>query len=325
MANSTLWRSALTAALGGLLFGFDTAVVAGVTGALTDQFHLTPTLLGVTVSSALWGTIIGSIFGGIPGDRYGRRSALQGLAFLYLISAAGCAFAWDWTSLLVFRIIGGLAIGGSSVLGPMYIAEIAPARVRGRMVGLFQFNVVFGILVAYLSNYLIGLASFGASEWRWKLGVAAIPALLFLLLLFSIPQSPRWLMQKGRRDEAEAALRQIGEPDAAGELAAIAAGLKEDQQTGAETELFARRYRLPVFLAISIGMFNQLSGINAILYYLNDIFAAGGFSKVSSDLQAVAIGFTNLLFTMLAVSIIDRVGRRTLLLIGAVGTAMCLA
>ena len=322
--NALLWRSAVTAALGGLLFGFDTAVIAGVTGDLTRVFNLTPGLLGVTVASALWGTVLGALFGGIPGDRWGRRGALQGLALLYVISALGCALAWDWTALLIFRIVGGLAIGGSSVLGPMYIAEIAPARSRGRMVGLFQFNVVLGILVAYLSNYVVGLAGLGDVEWRWKLGVAALPAVLFLLMLFSIPQSPRWLAGKGRVDEARTVLTQIGETDVAGELKAIVDGIHREELEHSQ-RLFSRQHRLPVFLAISIGMFNQLSGINAILYYLNDIFLKGGFSKVSSDLQAVAIGFTNLLFTMLAMSVIDKAGRRTLLLTGSLGTAACLA
>jgi SP family arabinose:H+ symporter-like MFS transporter len=322
--NSLLWRSALTAALGGLLFGFDTAVIAGVTRDLAATFGLSPEWLGVTVASALWGTVAGALFGGIPGDRWGRRAALQGLAFLYVVSAVGSALAWGWWPLLIFRIIGGLAIGGSSVLGPLYIAEIAPARSRGRMVGLFQFNVVFGILVAYLSNYLVGLAQLGSLEWRWKLGVAAAPAVLFFLTLFSIPQSPRWLAQKGRTEEAEAVLRQIGEENPREQLHAIVASLHEEETQHSQV-LFSRQNRLPVFLAISIGVFNQLSGINAILYYLNDIFLKGGFSKVSSDLQAVVIGFTNLIFTMTAMTVIDRFGRRALLLTGSLGTAACLA
>ena len=196
--NSYLLRSTGVAALGGLLFGFDTAVIAGATHALTDAYQLTPAALGLTVSSALWGTILGALLAGIPGDRYGRRDSLRVMAVLYVISALGCAFAWDWYSLVFFRFIGGLGIGGSSVLGPMYIAEIAPAKWRGRLVGFFQFNVVAGILLAYLSNYLMGLAGFGAVEWRWKLGVSAVPAILFFLLLFGIPRSPRWLISKGR-------------------------------------------------------------------------------------------------------------------------------
>lgn len=322
--KSILWRSAITAALGGLLFGFDTAVIAGVTQDLTRVFQLTPELLGVTVASALWGTVLGSVFGGIPGDRWGRRTALKLLGVLYVISALGSGFAWDWPSLLIFRVIGGLAIGGSSVIGPMYIAEIAPAKSRGRMVGLFQFNVVFGILVAYLSNYLVGLFALGDAEWRWKLGIACLPAVGFVVMLFSIPESPRWFARKGRLEEAEAVLRQIGETNPRYELEAMVLANREEELAQGH-KLFSRQHRLPVFLAISIGLFNQLAGINAILYYLNDIFLKAGFSKVSSDLQAVAIGLTNLIFTMAAITVIDKFGRRALLLTGSVGTAACLA
>jgi sugar porter (SP) family MFS transporter len=322
--NSFLIRSTAVAALGGLLFGFDTAVISGTTGALAGTYHLSPKLLGFTVASALWGTILGSIFAGIPGDRYGRRDSLRVMAILYILSALGCAFAFGWNSLVFFRFVGGLGIGGSSVLGPMYIAEISPAAWRGRLVGFFQFNVVVGILLAYLSNYLIGLAGFGAAEWRWKLGVSAIPATAFLLMLFGIPRSPRWLVAKGRITEARDVLRLLGEEHAEEELQDIIASI--DAEHGhAQEPLFSRKYRRPVLLAVAIGMFNQLIGVNAILYYLNDIFARAGFNKVSSDLQAVAIGITNLIATILAMSLIDKAGRRTLLLIGSVGTAFCLA
>jgi len=322
--NSTLVKSTVVAALGGLLFGFDTAVIAGATSQLTRAFELTPRGLGFTVSIALWGTVLGALLASIPGDRFGRRDSLRVLAVLYLVSALGCAFAPTWSLLVGARFIGGLAIGGSSVLGPMYIAEIAPARWRGRLVGFFQFNVVAGILLAYFSNYVVGLTRGGATEWRWKLGVSAVPAAFFFLMLFRIPRSPRWLAMKGRSAEARGVLEQIGEENIDAELEAMASALRLEQQQGKE-RLSSVRTRFPVFLAVSIAMFNQLSGINAILYYLNDIFARAGFSKVSSDLQAVAIGATNLLFTMLAMSIIDRVGRRVLLLIGSVGTAACLA
>jgi sugar porter (SP) family MFS transporter len=321
--NSYLLRSTVVAALGGLLFGFDTAVIAGTTQVLTKFFGLSPTTLGITVSSALAGTILGSILAGVPGDKYGRRDSLRGLAVLYLVSAVGCAFAWNWAALICFRVIGGLAIGGSSVLGPMYIAEIAPAKWRGRLVGLFQFNVVFGILVAYFSNYVVGSFDLGLAEWRWKLGVAALPAAAFLFMLFFIPRSPRWLVKKGRIEEAREVLQLIGEENYEQELQDIVESIDADHVT--DEALFSWKYRLPIFLAITIGLFNQLSGINAILYYLNDIFARAGFNKVSSDLQAVAIGATNLLFTMIAMSLIDKVGRKKLLLTGAVGTALCLA
>ncbi len=320
--NSVLVRSTVVAALGGLLFGFDTAVIAGATQQLTETYRLTPALLGFTVASALWGTVLGSMLAGIPGDRLGRRDSLRIMAVLYLLSSLGCALAWNWTAFVIFRFIGGLGIGGSSVLGPMYIAEIAPARWRGRLVGLFQFNVVFGILLAYLSNYLVGLASLGAIEWRWKLGIPAIPAAFFLAMLFGIPRSPRWLVKKQRIDEAREVLRITGEPDYEQELQDIVVSIDAEHVHG--ESLFSRKYLFPIFLAVSIGMFNQLAGINAILYYLNDIFAHAGFSKVSGDLQAVAVGVTNLIFTILAMSVIDKVGRKTLLLIGSVGTAACL-
>ncbi len=282
-------------------------------------------LLGITVSSALIGTIVGAMFAGIPGDAFGRRDSLRIMAVLYIVSSLGCAFAWNWPVLVFFRFIGGLGIGGSSVLGPMYIAEIAPANWRGRLVGVFQFNVVTGILLAYLSNFLVGLGHFSIdAEWRWKLGVAAAPAALFLALLFIIPRSPRWLVKKRRVAEARDVLRETGEQNYEQELQEIVTSI--DAEHGhADEPLFQRKYSFPIFLAIAVGMFNQLSGINAVLYYLNDIFAFAGFSKVSGDLQAVAVGFTNLLFTVIAMSVIDKLGRKKLLLVGAVGTAACLA
>jgi SP family arabinose:H+ symporter-like MFS transporter len=323
--NAYLIKSTVVAALGGLLFGFDTAVISGTTSNLTVVYQLTARLLGVTVSAALIGTILGAMFAAIPGDKFGRRDSLRVMAVLYLLSALGCALAWNWDALVLFRFIGGLGIGGSSVLGPMYIAEIAPASWRGRLVGVFQFNVVAGILLAYLSNYLVGLQHFSVdTEWRWKLGIAALPAAVFLVLLFTIPRSPRWLAKKQRLDEAREVLRLTGEQNYEEDLREIVASI--DAEHGrADEPLFSRKYRLPIFLAITIGFFNQLSGINAILYYLNDIFAFAGFSKVSGDLQAVMVGFTNLIFTMIAMSVIDKVGRKKLLLIGAVGTAACLA
>ncbi len=322
--NAYLVKSTVVAALGGLLFGFDTAVISGTTGALRQTFQLSPGMLGITVASALWGTVIGSMLAGFPGDRLGRRDSLRLMAILYFVSALGCAAAWNWPSLVAFRFIGGLGIGGSSVLGPMYIAEIAPAKLRGRLVGLFQFNVVFGILVAYFSNYLIGLQGFGVSEWRWELGVTAIPAALFFLMLFGIPRSPRWLVKKGRVAEARTVLQMTGEENFEQELQEIVESIRVEEMQAGE-KLFSRIHLFPIFLAVSIAMFNQLSGINVILYYLNDIFAHAGFSKVSGNLQAVAVGGTNLIFTMVAMSVIDRIGRKTLLLVGSVGTAACLA
>ena len=319
--NAFLFKSALAASLGGLLFGFDTAVIAGATRSLTGLYQLTATGLGITVSSALAGTILGAMFAGLLGDRYGRRDGLRVMAVLYMISALGCAFAPGWYALIFARFIGGLGIGGSSVLGPMYIAEISPPRWRGRLVGLFQFNIVFGILLAYMSNFLIGTLGFGDAEWRWKLGVSAVPAALFLSMLYTIPRSPRWLVKRQRLDEARQVLRASGVANYEEQLREIAESLGSRDRS---EPLFVRKYRFPIFLAITISLFNQLSGINAILYYLNDIFDRAGFSKVSGDVQSVVIGFTNLIFTVIAMSVIDRVGRKVLLLAGAAGTSVCL-
>ena len=322
--NRTVIESSVTAALGGLLFGFDTAVIAGVTKALSAHFHLTPSTLGFTVAIALWGTIVGAAIGGFMGDHFGRRYSLRLLALLFIASALGCAFSWNWYSFILFRFVAGIGIGASSVVGPMYIAEIAPARWRGRMVALFQLNIVFGILVAYLSNYVIGTMGLGGTEWRWKLGVSAFPAILFLLMLFRIPRSPRWLMETDQLVDARKVLEQIAGGAAAEEYVAIENSLAADRVAGNQP-LFSRRYRIPVMLAVTLALFNQFSGINSILYYLNDIFAKAGFSKVSSDLQAVAIGATNLIFTIVAMSVIDKVGRKKLLILGSVGTFVCLS
>jgi SP family arabinose:H+ symporter-like MFS transporter len=233
--NGYLIRSTVVAALGGLLFGFDTAVISGTTSNLTTVFHLSAQLLGVTVSAALIGTILGAMFAGMPGDRFGRRDSLRVMAVLYVLSALGCAFAWNWDALVFFRFLGGLGIGGSSVLGPMYIAEIAPANWRGRLVGVFQFNVVAGILLAYLSNYLVGLQHFSMDEeWRWKLGVAAAPAALFLFLLFTIPRSPRWLVKKQQIDEARRVLQMTGEENYEEDLREIVASIDAEHGHAAD-------------------------------------------------------------------------------------------
>src|SRR5690242_7727072 len=321
--NASLAKATAVGALGGLLFGFDTAVISGTTHSLTIAYGLSPRDLGVTVAMALVGTVIGAMSAGIPGQKWGGRETLRLLAVFYVISALGCAFAWNWDALLVARFIGGLGIGGSSVLGPVYIAELAPAKTRGRLVGTFQINIVIGILLAYLSNYCIGRFGLGATEWRWQLGIAAIPAVLFLVLLFGIPPSSRWLVTQKRVEEARSVLLMMGAENPEGELKEIVDSIHLERLATAEP-LFSWKYRFPLFLAITIGMFNQLSGINAILYYLNDIFAAAGFSKISGDLQAVAVGGMNLLATLLGMSVIDKLGRKSLLLIGSVGTAACL-
>ena len=322
--NFYLVKSIIVGALGGLLFGFDTAVIAGTTHQLTQVFNLSPSQLGFTVSIALWGTVIGAMFSGILGDKLGGRESLRILGACYVVSALGCAFAWNWPSLLFFRFIGGLGIGGSSVLGPVYIAEIAPARWRGLLVGSFQINVVVGILVAYLSNYLLGLANLGMNEWRWQLGVAALPALLFFIMLFGIPRSARWLVTKNRIPEAREVIDLLGSPDGASELDDIIESVHVDGVAHSEP-LFQKKYLKPIYLAVTVAAFNQLAGINAILYYLNDIFGMAGFSKMSGDLQAVAVGAMNLLATFFAMTVIDRLGRKTLLLIGGAGMVFCLS
>ncbi len=321
--NNRLIFITLSAALGGFLFGFDTAVIAGATSALEKLYSLDKFWLGFTVSIALMGTIVGTMVVGKPADLYGRRKILFYLAVFYALSALGCAFSFSWISLLFFRFLGGIAVGGVSVVGPMYIAEIAPAKYRGRLVGMFQFNVVLGILMAYFSNYLVGLLELGDVEWRWKLGVMAIPSVLFFITLFFIPRSPRWLVKMGMIDEARAVLNLTGEEFVEKEIDEILDSIKSEKENGKEV-LFSKKFSYPIFLAVSIAIFNQFTGINGLLYYLNDIFAQAGFSKVSGDLQSVAIGATNLMFTMLAMSIIDKVGRKILLLIGSIGTAVSL-
>ena len=314
--NAIVIRGVLVGALAGLLFGFDTAVISGVTSDLRAVYQLSAGGLGITVSSALWGTLAGALLAGAPGDRFGARECLKVIALFYLASSLGCALAWDWPSLLFFRVMAGLAIGASTVLAPVYVTEIAPPAWRGAMVGMFQFNIVLGILVAYLSNYLIGTMMLGAEEWRWKFGIASVPGIILFALLFTIPQSPRWLALRGRLAEARDILRRIAPDIGEAEERAILAN--PALEAGAR-KLSWNLYRTPILLAFAIAAFNQLAGINAILYYINDIFAAAGFSKVSSDQQSILIGATNLLFTLPALYLIDRIGRKSLLLIGSVG------
>ncbi|MDE1169764.1 MAG: sugar porter family MFS transporter [Verrucomicrobium sp.] len=322
--NRVLIGTCLVAALGGTLFGFDTAVISGVQDALRDLFHLDGFQQGMVTAVALVGTVLGALIAAKPGDLYGRRDSLKVAGVFYLACALGCALAWNLASLVFFRFLGGVAVGASSVLGPLYLAEISPARWRGRLVGFFQFNVVFGILLAFLSNYLVGLGDFGAHEWRWKLGVQVVPAFLFFVLLWLIPRSPRWLVMRGHDAEALHVLRLIGEEDPERTVGRIRRSVHRQQ--GFQTEpLFRAPHWKPVFLAVLVAFFNQAGGINAIFYYLNPIFAMAGFSKVSGDLQSVAVGGTNLIFTVVGMALIDRVGRRPLLLWGTLGCGLCLA
>jgi len=312
--------SAIVAAIGGFLFGFDTAVISGTTGALKTTYRLNENLLGFTVAIALIGTIIGSIFAGKPADVWGRRRALMVLAVLYFVGALGSALAWNWYSFLAFRLLGGLAVGGASVVSPLYIAEISPARFRGRLVAVQQLNIVLGILAAFLSNYLIAQCNLGDPEWRWMLGIQVVPSALFFFLLFPTPESPRWLVARSRVDEARAVFTKIG-VDGSGideELADIQRSLDLEHHEQGDS-LFQVKYRKPIFLAVAIAMFNQLSGINALMYYAPKIFEMAGAGKGSALLQSVAVGGTNLLFTMLAMTVIDHFGRRKLILIGTVG------
>jgi SP family arabinose:H+ symporter-like MFS transporter len=322
--NGQLIRAAFAGALAGLLFGFDTAVISGTTDSLVHAYALSPFQLGLTVSMALVGTVISAISAGVIGQRLGSRATLRITAVLYIISAIGSCLALNWPMLLIARFIGGLGIGASSVVGPVYIAEIAPASWRGRMVGMFQINIVVGILLAYLSNYGVQHLNLGPFQWRAEFGVAIVPALLFFVMLFGIPQSPRWLITRDRTEEARAVLAEIGDSNPDAELREIVEAVRQARSQHGES-LFVRRYAFPIFLALSIGMLNQLSGINAILYYLNDIFTGAGFNALSGGAQAVAVGLVNMLATFVAMAVIDKMGRKKLLLIGSVGCAAALA
>lgn len=311
--------SALVAALGSLLFGFDTAVISGTTEALRQAFTLSDNLLGFTVSSALMGTMVGALAVGRPTDWYGRKPVLTVLAIVFLISAVGCALAWNWPALLCFRFLGGIAVGASSVVCPMYITEIAPAKWRGFLVGVSQLNIVAGILLAYLSNYLIARFCGGENPvaWRWMFSAMALPALAFLVTVLMIPESPRWLVKKKRTAEAEAVLKQFGHDDPVGASREIQASLTDDT-AGAGDRLFQRKYLKPLLLVCMIAVFNQLDGINAVLYYTADIFRMAGADASSALGQSVFVGLANLVMTIVGMLLIDRVGRKALLLVGSV-------
>ena len=314
MQRKVLFWSLVTA-LGGFLFGFDTAVISGAEKAIQQLWHLSDVEHGFTISIALIGTVIGAIFGGIPSDRLGRRQTLRWIAVLYLVSAVGAALAPAWVPFLVFRFLGGLGVGASSVTAPLYISEISPARSRGKLVGLFQFNIVFGILAAYLSNYL--LANVGTHSWRLMLGVQAVPAIAFLLFLFRVPESPRWLLLHGRVEEGRDILRLIEPETVDADVATILTSQAHSaQQSGS---LFDPQYRTPVLLAVAFAFFNQVSGINAIIYYAPRIFEMTGLGQGAALLSSAGIGLINFIFTLLGVNLIDRFGRRTLMLVGSVG------
>lgn len=317
-----LWS--IVVALGGFLFGFDTAVISGAEQSIQAYWSLSSIEHGLTVSIALIGTVIGSLIGSIPCERIGRRNTLLIIAAIYLISSLGTAFATNWYVFLLFRFLGGLGVGASSVTAPVYISEIAPAEKRGRLVALFQFNIVLGILLSYFSNYLIGQE--GETAWRWMLGVQAFPSLLFLILLQLVPESPRWLiLRKGKVEEAAAVLKVIMPVGYEEEIAQIQNSRQEHNGSGNINQLLSRKYRFPVFLAIVFAVFNQVSGINAIIYYAPRIFEMTGLGRNSSLLSTVGIGIVNFTFTLIAINFIDRIGRKTLMLIGSVGLISTLA
>lgn len=311
---------AFVASLGGLLFGFDTAVISGAEKAIQQIYELSDFAHGFTIAIALIGTIVGALVCSKPVEKYGRLKALRLIALVYFISALGSAIILNWHSFLLFRFIGGLAVGASSVVGPMYIAEISPSRWRGRFVAFFQFNIVLGIVIAYLSNYLInGIPN----DWRWMLGVLAIPALLFGILLYTVPESPRWLMARGREKEAGNVLDSIGEKNVEKELSEIKNSLTDTKGSG--DRLFQKKYWRPILYAFLIATFNQLSGINAILYYAPRIFEMSGLFRDSAMIQSIIIGVTNLTFTMIGMILIDKMGRKKLIYIGSVGMTISLA
>ena len=305
----------IVTALGGFLFGFDTAVISGAEKAIQQLWHLNAFEHGLTISIALIGTVLGAIFGGIPSDALGRRQTLRGIAVLYLVSAVGAALAPAWVPFMIFRFLGGLGVGASSVTAPLYISEISPAESRGKLVGLFQFNIVFGILTAYLSNYL--LANVGEHSWRLMLGVQAVPAVAFLLFLFRVPESPRWLLLHGRLAEGREVLRIISTTTVDADVAAILTA--QTHAAGEDDSLWASQYRTPVLLAVAFAFFNQVSGINAIIYYAPRIFEMTGLGQGAALLSSAGIGLVNFAFTLLGVNLIDRFGRRSLMLVGSLG------
>lgn len=321
--SAVLLLSAVVAALGSLLFGFDTAVISGTTEALRHTFALTDNTLGFTVSSALLGTMAGAFGAGRPADWWGRRPVLAFLAVMFLASALGCALAGNWGALLAFRFLGGIAVGAASVVCPMYIAEIAPAKNRGLLVCVSQLNIVVGILLAYLSNFLVArvLGTDHPAAWRWMFGVMALPSLAFMCLALIIPESPRWLVKQNRLAEAERVLRRFGHENPERENREILESLASET-AGSSDRLLQRKYLKPLLLVCMIAAFNQLDGINAVIYYTTDIFRMAGADKTGALMESVIVGLTNLVMTFVGMALIDRIGRKPLLLIGSVTFVM---
>jgi sugar porter (SP) family MFS transporter len=324
MTSRKVFFWSVVVALGGFLFGFDTAVISGAEKAIQRLWDLTVFEHGLTVAIALIGTVLGALTGGIPSDKFGRKNTLYGIAGLYLLSSLGTALAPNWYIFLIFRFLGGIGVGVSSVTAPLYISEIAPARSRGKLVGLFQFNVVFGILIAYLSNFLFG--GTGEQDWRWMLGVQAFPSFLFLVAIYFVPESPRWLIiKKGQVETAKKTLR-IANPEANIDqmVYEIRHSTQDAQGQRVQAKLFTRQHATPIMLAVLFAFFNQASGINAIIYYAPRIFEMVGLGKSSALLSSAGIGLINFIFTLLAINFIDRFGRRTLMLIGSCGLIVTL-
>jgi len=318
-----LLSSAVLASLGSFLFGFDTAVISGTTESLRAAFQLSANGLGFTVSSALFGTMAGALLAARPADWWGRRKVLWLLAALFLVASIGCAGAWNWYALLFFRGLGGVAVGTASVVCPVYITEIAPPKRRGVLVAVSQLNIVIGVLASYFSNYLVArlVGAENPAIWRWMFGVMILPSVIFLLAAALIPESPRWLVKKGRSPDAMTVLLRLGHPEPETELAEIEASLKEEL-AGSHQRLFQRKYLKPMLLAFMIAAFNQLDGINAVTYYTADIFRMTGADKSSALMQSVLVGATNLVMTLVAMVLIDRIGRKALLLAGSVTFVM---
>lgn len=309
----------LTAALGGFLFGFDTAVISGAERAIQEVWQLSDWTHGLAIASALYGTVIGALFGGIPADRWGRKKSLLWIGLFYFISAVGSGIAWDVTSFTFFRFLGGLGVGASSVVAPMYISEIAPAKNRGLLVALYQFNIVFGIVIAYVSNYLIGTAGL-PEDWRWMLGVEAIPALIYSVMIFSIPESPRWLIAKFNDQVKAREILTRTDPDGVDE--AIRLAIEEEKSMKQKTGfgvLFSPRFFSSTMLAVMIAFFNQVSGINAIIYFAPRIFEMAGISTENALISTIGIGLINLFATFFGLYLIDRLGRKKLMYIGSFG------
>ena len=317
--NTRLFLWALTASLAGFLFGFDTVVISGAEQTIQELWGLNSTLHGLAISMALWGTVVGSLIGGWPTENLGRRKTLLFIGVLYFISAVASAYATDVYFFMVARFIGGVGVGISTVAAPLYISEIAPAKDRGKLAGMFQFNIVFGILVAFLSNFL--LTGVGDNSWRWMLGVEAFPALLFSVMCLGLPESPRWLItHRGDRDGGIAVFKKIMPEATDEELSALATEITGSVTKAEQAEpFFTSRLKKPIALAFLIAFFNQLSGINAVLYFAPRIFALTGLEENAAMLQSVGIGITNLIFTFVGLFLIDRLGRRTLLYIGSFG------